>query len=74
MARPTAKPAPSTKPAPATPLPQTREALLVLHAETRKRRNAAAWGSKEHTDAIDLLGRIEVEVARIERAMDPPLV
>ena len=24
--------------------------------------------------AIDLLGRIEVEIARIERAMDPPLV
>ena len=57
-----------------TPLPTTREALLALHAETRKRRNAAPWGSEEHKDAIDLIGRIEVEVARIERAMDPPLV
>ena len=28
----------------------------------------------KHVAAIDLLGRIEVEVARIERAMDPPLV
>ena len=28
----------------------------------------------EHVAAIALLGRIEVEVARIERAMDPPLV
>jgi hypothetical protein len=64
-------------PAPAvdeTPLPQTREALLALHRETRRRRNAAAHGSPEHVAAIALLGRIEVEVARIERAMDPPLV
>jgi hypothetical protein len=57
-----------------TPLPQTREELLALHAETRRVRNASAHGSPEHVAAIDLLGRIEVEVARIERAMDPPLV
>jgi hypothetical protein len=56
-----------------TKLPGTREELLALHRETRSRRNAAAHGSKEHVAAIDLLGRIEVEVARIERAMDPPL-
>jgi hypothetical protein len=54
------------------PLPQTREELLALHRETRARRNRAAHGSPEHVEAIDLLGRIEVEVARIERAMDPP--
>jgi hypothetical protein len=54
-------------------LPQTREELLVLHAQTRRRRNAAAHGSSEHVEAVDLLGRIEVEIARIERAMDPPL-
>lgn len=57
-----------------TPLPQTRDELLALHRETRRRRNAAKHGSQEHVAAIDLLGRIEVEVARIERAMDPPLV
>jgi hypothetical protein len=56
------------------PLPQTRDELLVLHRETRRRRNAAQHGSPEHVAAIDLLGRIEIEVARIERAMDPPLV
>jgi hypothetical protein len=56
------------------PLPQTRAELLDLHRETRSRRNRAAHGSPEHVEAIDLLGRIEVEVARIERAMDPPLV
>jgi hypothetical protein len=56
------------------PLPDTREGLLELHAVTRQRRNAAPWGSEEHKEAIDLIGRIEVEVARLERAMDPPLV
>ncbi len=56
------------------PLPQTREALMALHRETRARRNAAPHGSHEHAAAIDLIGRIEVEIARLERAMDPPLV
>ena len=62
----------ATRP-PTETLPQTRDELLALHRETRRRRNAAAHGSPEHVAAIDLLGRIEVEVARIERAMDPPL-
>lgn len=56
------------------PLPQTREELLELHRVTRSRRNAAPHGSEEHAAAIDLIGRIEVEIARIERAMDPPRV
>lgn len=56
------------------PLPQTRAALLALHRATRSRRNAAAHGSPEHAAAIHLIGRIEVEIARLERAMDPPLV
>jgi hypothetical protein len=64
-------PAPTQDP---SPLPGTRDALLALHRETRRRRNAAAHGSPEHKAAIALLGRIEVEVARLERAMDPPLV
>ena len=55
-------------------LPKTREELLALHRATRARRNAAPHGSTEHVEAIDLLGRIEIEIARIERAMDPPLV
>ena len=55
-------------------LPGTREELMALHRETRKRRNQAAHGSSEHAAAIDLIGRIEVEIARLERAMDPPLV
>ncbi|MBI3749569.1 MAG: hypothetical protein HY262_12115 [Chloroflexi bacterium] len=54
-------------------LPGSREELLALHRETRRRRNAAPHGSPEHVAAIDLIGRIEVEIARLERAMDPPL-
>ena len=52
----------------------TRAELEALHTVTRKRRNAAKHGSEEHKAAIDLIGRIEIEIARIERAMDPPLV
>ena len=55
------------------PLPQTRAELMELHRQTRAKRNAAAHGSEEHVAAITLIGRIEVEIARIERAMDPPL-
>ena len=56
-----------------TNLPQTREELLALHRETRRARNQAKHGSEEHVAAIDRLGQIEVEIARLERAMDPPL-
>ena len=67
--------APAPAPAPSQPaLPQTREALLDLHRATRATRNAAPHGSEQQKAAIDLLGRIEVEVARIEREMDPPRV
>jgi hypothetical protein len=71
---PAPAPAPAAEPdlAPQPTLPKTRESLLALHRETRARRNAALHGSAEHRAAIDLIGRIEIEVARIERAMDPP--
>ncbi|MGP1675437.1 MAG: hypothetical protein ACTS8Z_09515 [Candidatus Limnocylindrales bacterium] len=62
---------PSHKP---EPLPKARAELEALHRATRSRRNQAAHGSPEHKAAIELIGRIEVEIARIERAMDPPLV
>jgi hypothetical protein len=57
----------------ATP-PTTREQLLVQHAEARARRNAAPLGSHAWEVATADVGRIEVEIARIERAMDPPRV
>ena len=63
-----------TKPADAIATAGTREALLALHKEARARRNAAEGGSPEWAQAQSEVGRIEVEIARIERAMDPPLV
>ena len=48
------------------PLPDSREALLVLHREARRRRDAAPLMSEERAAASE-------EIARIERAMDPPL-
>ena len=53
---------------------ETREQLLAQHAAARARRNAARLGSHEWEQASADVGRIEVEIARIERAMDPPRV
>ncbi len=55
-------------------LPDNREALLVLHRAARARRNAAPLLSEERVEATEEIARIEVHIARIERAMDPPLV
>lgn len=52
----------------------TREELLVAHAEARRRRNEAPLGSEAWAEAAKEVGRIEVEIARIEREMDPPRV
>lgn len=56
------------------PLPDNREALLVLHREARRRRDAAPLLSEERAAASEEIARIEVHIARVERAMDPPLV
>jgi len=56
-----------------TSLPATRPELLALHAAARKRRNGAELGSDAHRAAVTDLERIEVRVAAIERAQDPPL-
>ena len=53
---------------------ESREELLARHAAARARRNAAELGSHEWEAASAEVGRIEVEIARIERAMDPPRV
>lgn len=58
----------------ATPLPSTREELLVLHRAARQRRISAEPGSHEWEQASAEVGRIEVEIARIEREMTPPRV
>ena len=59
---------------PAGPLPSTRAELLALHADARRRRNTAEWGSEEHRAAVAEVGRIEVEIARVERQETPPRV
>jgi hypothetical protein len=56
------------------PLPQSREELLQLHKAARARRNSAPLGGHEWEQASAEVERIEVEIARQERAMDPPKV
>jgi hypothetical protein len=47
---------------------------MTLHREARRRRDAAPLLSEARAEATFEIERIEVQVARIERAMDPPLV
>jgi hypothetical protein len=56
-----------------TPQP-TREQLMAQWRDARRRRHAAELGSKAYEAACEEIARIEVEIARVERAMDPPLV
>ena len=56
------------------PLPDTREQLLALHEAARRKRDAAPLGSHERVEAAFEIERIEIQIARVERAMDPPLV
>ena len=55
-------------------LPKTRAELLALHDAARRRRDAAPRDSRERVEAAFEIERIEIEIARIERAMNPPLV
>jgi hypothetical protein len=55
-------------------LPSDRASLLALHREARHRRDSAPLLSRERALAAFEIERIEVHVARVERAMDPPLV
>jgi hypothetical protein len=55
------------------PLPNDRASLLELHQELRHRRDALPLLSEERAETVIEIARVEVQVARIERAMDPPL-
>jgi hypothetical protein len=55
-------------------LPTDRASLLVLHQAARRQRDAAPLLSSERAEATFEIERIEVQIARVERAMDPPLV
>jgi hypothetical protein len=68
----------ATKPAETTAeavvLPEDRTSLLALHRAARKRRDAAPLLSEARAEAAFEIERIEIQIARVERAMDPPLV
>lgn len=55
-------------------LPEDRASLLALHQAARRRRDAAPLLSEARAEAAFEIERIEIQIARIERAMDPPLV
>jgi hypothetical protein len=56
-----------------TSLPATRPELMALHTEARKRRAAAPLGSEAFRAAVDEIARIEIRIADVDRAQDPPL-
>ena len=60
----------------ATPLPtlSRRDVLMQEWRAARRRRQAAELGSDAYREACDDIARIEIEIARVERAMDPPRV
>jgi hypothetical protein len=53
-------------------LPGTRDELLERHTAARVKRAAAALGGDAYRMAADEIGRIEVRIAAVERAMTPP--
>ena len=54
-------------------LPTDRGSLIALHQAARRQRDAAPLLSRERAEASFEIERIEVQIARVERAMDPPL-
>ena len=54
-------------------LPGSRPELMELHAAARARRNAATLDSPAFRAAVMDLERIEIRIAAIDRAADPPL-
>lgn len=57
-----------------TPLPDDRASLLALHQAARRRRDAAPLQSHQRAEAAFEIERIEIRIAEIERAMNPPRV
>ncbi len=49
----------------------SRDELLAAHRAARARRAAAPLGSEAYREAAEEVGRIEVEIARRERAAHP---
>jgi hypothetical protein len=53
-------------------LPASREELIAMHAEARRRRASAPLGSDAYRAAADEIGRIEIRIADVDRSADPP--
>ncbi len=71
----TTTPAPAGAPAAdADAARRTLDELRRAHREARQRRDAAPLGSEEHRAAVAEVGRLEVEMARVQRETTPPLV
>ncbi len=51
-----------------------RDELMLEWRAARARRDAAELGSEPYREACEDIARLEIEIARIERAMDPPRV
>jgi hypothetical protein len=51
--------------------PRTREDLLRLHADARRRRNAAELDSEPYRAATLEVGQIEIEIAALETGVPP---
>jgi hypothetical protein len=69
-ARPDRAPAPRGRsPETHDQLPRTRQELMELHSDARRRRDGAALGSDEFRAAAEEVARIEIAIAAIE---EPP--
>jgi hypothetical protein len=51
-----------------------RDELLLEWRAARRRRQESEPGGEAYREACEDLARIEIEIARVERAMDPPRV
>jgi hypothetical protein len=51
-----------------------RDELMLEWRAARARRDAAELGSEAYRAACEDIARVEIEIARVERAMDPPRV
>jgi hypothetical protein len=51
-----------------------RDALMREWRAARTRRDAAELGGEAYRAACEDIARVEIEIARVERAMDPPRV
>jgi hypothetical protein len=56
------------------PANPARDQLMDRWREARRRRAAAELNSEAYRAAAEEVARLEIEIARTDRAMDPPLV